>query len=76
MNSIYNRVMELLKSETTKISKKALYVLEGEGIANIVQKNGSFWFESYCMGNDCPNYIYDYLIKFIERNLSLKYLYN
>ena len=76
MSSIYYTVINLLDKEATKISKKALEVLAREGIANIVEKNNKFWFESYSIGNDCPNYIYEYLIKFIKRKLHLEYLYN
>ena len=76
MNSIYSKVMNLLENETTKISKKAYDVLNAEGIADIVKCNNKFWFESYCIGNDCPDYIYDYLIKFIKRKFCLEYLYN
>ena len=75
MVSIYSEVINLLKNEKTKISKKALEILDKEGIANITKKNNCFWFESYYMGNDCPNYIYDYLTRFIKRKLNLKYLY-
>lgn len=74
MKSIYNDVMEILKEEKSKIAKKALDVLNTEGIAGIVEYNGTFWFESYQYGNDCPNYIYKYLIKIIKRKLKLKYL--
>lgn len=76
MNSIYNKVMNLLKNEKTKISNKAYDVLNREGIADIVQKNNVFWFESYIIGNNCPDYIYEYLIRFIKRKLCLEYLYN
>ena len=74
MKSIYNEVMNLLENETTKISKKAFDVLNKEGIADIVEKDGVFWFESYSSGNDCPDYIYKYLIRFIKRKIKLEYL--
>ena len=76
MNSIYHKVMSLLESETTKISQKAYDVLDAEGIADIIEKDGVFWFESYTQGNNCSDYIYDYLIKFVKRKLKLKYLYD
>lgn len=76
MKSIYRIVMELLKNETTKISQKAYEILNKAGIANIIEYNNVFWFESYSFGNECPNYIYDYLIKFIKRKMSLNYLYD
>lgn len=76
MVSICSEVMNLLEKETTKISSKAYEVLNREGIADIVKNDNRFWFESYTIGNDCPNYIYDYLGRFIERKLGLKYLYN
>lgn len=77
MNSIYYKVMCLVENETTKISQKAFDILNAEGIADIIESNhGTFWFEYYILGNDCPQYIYDYLIKFIKRKLKLKYLYD
>lgn len=76
MNSIYYKVMCLVENETTKISQKAYDVLDAEGIADIIEKDGVFWFESYIQGNNCPDYIYDYLIKFVKRKLKLKYLYD
>ena len=75
MKTIYDIVKNLLEKETTKISKKALDILDREEIANIVEYNNKFWFESYSFGNNCPNYIYKYLIKFIKRKLHLEYLY-
>lgn len=75
--NLYPDVMALLRKEKTKISKKAYEVLNREGIAGIVSSEyGNFWFESYTYGNDCPQYVYDYLIKFIKRKLKLKYLYD
>lgn len=76
MKSIYSDVMDLLEKEKTKISKQALDVLSREGIAGIISYNGKFWFESYSIGNDCPNYIYDYLIKLITRKIGITYLYS
>ena len=46
MKTIYDTVMNLLEKETTKISKKALDILDREEIANIVEYNNKFWFES------------------------------
>ena len=68
MKTIYNTVMNLLEKETTKISKKALDILDREEIANIVEYNNKFWFESYSFGNNCPNYIYKYLINIKNKN--------
>lgn len=76
MKSIYQNVMDLLEKEKTKVSKKTLEVLNREGIAGIVSKNGMFWFESYSRGNNCPKYIYNYLIKFITRKMKLTYLHS
>lgn len=76
MENIYGDVMNLLKKETTKISKKAFDILNRELIAGIVKSDNTFWFESYTYGNDCPTYIYDYLVKFIKRKLHLNYLYD
>lgn len=75
MVSIYNEVMNLLGKEETKVSEKAFNVLNKEGIADIVKKNGMFCFEVYVGDNDCPKHIHEYLVKFIERKLKLKYLY-
>lgn len=74
MKSIYSDVMEGLKNEKTKIAQKAINILEEERITGIVEKDGVFWFESHQYGNDCPQYIYEYLIKFIKRKFDLKYL--
>ena len=74
MKSIYNDVMKALKEEETKIAQKAFNVLDDERIAGIVEKDGVFWFEAYQSGNDCPQYIYEYLIKFIKRKFGIKYL--
>ena len=52
MKTIYDTVMNLLEKETTKISKKALDILDREEIANIVEYNNKFWFESYSFGNN------------------------
>ena len=73
MKNIYNDVMEMLKEEKSKISKKAFDILDEERIAGIIEKDGAFWFEGYQYG-DCPKYIYEYLIKFIKRKFNLKYL--
>ena len=74
MKNIYNDVMEMLKEEKSKISKKAFGILDEERIAGIIENDGIFWFEGYQYGNDCPKYIYEYLIKFIKRKFNLKYL--
>ena len=74
MTSIYNDVFNLLKSEKTKIAKKAHDVLYREGIADIIKHCDVFWFEFYSRGNDCPQYVYNYLKKFIKRKFNLKYL--
>lgn len=76
MKSIYGKVFELLENKNTKIAKKAFDILNEEGIANIIEDNGVFWFETYSFGNSCPNYIYEYLIRFIKRKLTLRYLYD
>lgn len=65
-----------LQDEKTKIAKKALDVLDRNGIAGIQNNGDVFWFESYSRGNDCPKYIYDYLKKYIRRKYRLKYLYD
>ena len=75
MTSIYEKVFYLLEKETTKISRKAFDILSQESIADIVESDKVFWFESYSYGNACPNYIYDYLVRFIKKKLGLKYLY-
>lgn len=75
LKNIYPEVWEIVENEKTKISKKAYDVLDKGGIAGIVSYYNVFWFESYQFGNDCPNYIYNYLIKLIERKLHLKYAY-
>ena len=76
MKSIYNQVMELVESEKTNISKRAFEILNGEGIADIVEHDGIFWFESYVIGNDCPGVIHNYLKQFIKRKMGLNYLYD
>ena len=75
--SLIPELYEKLEKATTKIARKAFNVLNREGIANIVAdtKNNVFWFESYTMGNDCPNYIYEWLKKYIKREYGFKYLY-
>ena len=76
MNNIYGQVFEMVEKETTKIGKKTFNVLNEEGIAGIIEDNGTFWFESYSYGNNCPNIVYDYLIRFIKRKFKLRYLYD
>ena len=76
MKSIYNDVFRLVEAEKTNISKKAFDVLNTEGIADITENNGVFWFESYSMGNSCSLAVYDYLKRFIKRKMGLKYLYD
>lgn len=74
--SIICDVYDDLKSETTKISQKAFDVLNREDIANIIANGKYFWFEFYSMGNNCPQYIYDYLKRFIKRKYGYTYLYD
>ncbi len=76
MKSIYNDVFKLVEAENTNISKRAFEVLNAEGIADITENNGVFWFESYSMGNDVPGAIHNYLKQFIKRKMGLKYLYD
>lgn len=76
MKSIYSELFCLLKNETTKISKRAYDVLNSEGIADILQNDGVFWFETYISGNICTDEIYSYLKKFIKRKMKLEYLYD
>ena len=78
MKSIYNDVFKLIEAEKTKIGQRAFNTLnDGYGkIANIIEKDGVFWFESYRMGNRCSQAVYDYLKRFIKRKMGLKYLYD
>ena len=76
MKSIYNDVFRLVEAEKSAISKKAFDVLNAEGIADITENNGVFWFESYSMGNSCSRAVYDYLKRFIKRKMGFKYLYD
>ena len=76
MKSIYNDVFRLVETEKTNISKRAFEVLNAEGIADITENNGVFWFESYLMGNSCSQAVYDYLKRFIKRKMGFKYLYD
>ena len=76
MRSIYNEVFRLVEAEKTNISKKAFDVLNAEGIADIVENNGVFWFESYQIGNRCSRDVYNYLMRFIKRKMGFIYLYD
>ena len=76
MKSIYNDVFRLIEAEKTNISKKAFDVLNAEGIADITENNGVFWFESYSVGNRCGQAVYDYLKRFIKRKMGFIYLYD
>ena len=76
MKSIYNEVLHMLQFEDTKIGQRALHILDTESIADIIKKDNTFWFESYVNGNNCPQYIYDYLKKFIKRKFEFNYLYD
>ena len=76
MKSIYNDVFRLVEAEKSAISKKAFNVLNTEGIADITENNGVFWFESYSMGNSCSRAVYDYLKRFIKRKMGFEYLYD
>ena len=78
MTSIFNDVFKLVEAEKTKIGQRAFNTLnDGAGkIANIVEKNGVFWFEYYSMGNSCSKAVYDYLKRFIQRKMGFKYLYD
>lgn len=73
-NSIYMKVYDMVSNEKTKIGARAFDVLDREGIADIICRDGVFWFEHYQIGNDCPNAVYDYLIRFIKRNFGVKYI--
>ena len=73
-NSIYMNVYDMVSNEKTKIGARAFDVLNREGIADIICCNDVFWFEHYQIGNDCPNAVYDYLIRFIKRNFCVKYI--
>lgn len=75
MTNIYSEVMEIVRQEKTEIGAQAYEVLDREGICNIVKSDGVFWFEYYVSGNDCPQKIYDYLVKLIKRKMKLDYLY-
>ena len=46
-------------------------MLNAEGIADITENNGVFWFESYSSGNDCPGAVHNYLKRFINTIKSL-----
>lgn len=76
MKSIYNEVMKFVEAENTNIGKRAFEILNSEGIADIVEQNGTFWFESYVRGNDCPGAVHNYLKQFIKRKMGLTYLYD
>lgn len=76
--SLANGIYEKLKRSTTKISQKVFNVLNREGIADIIADPISkiFWFEEYTRGNNCPQYIYAWLKKFIKREYGYDYLYD
>lgn len=67
-----------LENATTKIAKKVYNVLDKDGIAGIVadERNKVFWFEFYTTGNNCPQYVYDWLKKYIKREYGFDYLYD
>lgn len=74
--SLIPRLWEDLSKENTKIAKKAISVLDREGIKNIMRIDDYFYYEFYAYGETCPEYIYNYLKKFIERKYKIKYLYD
>ncbi|KAA9290015.1 hypothetical protein QP168_09100 [Aerococcus urinae] len=71
--NILIEVENLLKQETTKISKQALKELDEERILAIILNPGSnhFWFESLIYSPaPLTNAVYDYLNRFIKRKLG------
>lgn len=70
------RLYNDLQKEKTKIAVKAFDVLNGEGIAGIIEKDGVFWFEYYNRGNDCPDCVYFFLVRYIKKKYGLRYLFD
>lgn len=73
---LLDEVFADLQKEKTKIAKKAFDILNHDGIAGIDTKGSIFWFEYWARCNDCPQYVYDYLKRFIRRKYGLTYLYD
>lgn len=71
-------IYKKLENVTTKIAQKVFNVLDRGDIYGIVAdtKRNIFWFESFTYGNDCPNYAYDWLKKYIKREYGYDYLYD
>ena len=63
------------KKDTYKIWKKIYHWLDCDNLGNIVLDGNTVWFELTCSSAKFPNYIYYYLIKWIEKK-GYKYLYN
>lgn len=76
--NIEYEIFEKLENATTKIAQKVFDVLNREGIAGIIAdtRNNVFWFEYYSSGNNCPEYVYQWLKKYIKREYGYNYLYD
>lgn len=75
MKSIYKEVYEHYEKQNTKIGKQVFDVLDSEGIAGIILDNNVFWFESYTLGNICPQIVHDHIKKHLEKQ-GYTYLYD
>ena len=63
------------KKYNYKIWKKIYQWLDCDNLGDIVLDGNIAWFELTCSTAKFPNYIYYYLIKWIEKR-GCKYLYN
>ena len=76
--NIEYEIFEKLENATTKIAQKVFDILNREGIAGIIAdtRNNVFRFEQYSSGNNCPEYVYQWLKKYIKREYGYNYLYD
>ena len=76
MQAIVNKyIIENLKKENTKISKRVLNFLNKDRLLIVVEKGGGFYLETTSRYFNIPNYVYDYLIK-KGRKILKTYYYN
>lgn len=65
-------VVKLLRQENTKISKRALDVFNRD-VCWVIRSDNHWWFQKISRYGTIPNYMRDYLIKYLKRKMGLIY---
>jgi uncharacterized protein (DUF2164 family) len=75
-NTITKDLWQYTKTNKTKIAKQVYNWLNKDTLLNIEVYDDMFWLEFTYSYASIPNYIYTWLIHWIEKNYNLKYWYN